>query len=155
MGYGIQITRKQFWCDDRGPEITLREWAAYIERDPEMRLDGFIELPLPSGELLRIEDPSIAVWAAHPEFPDSASLRLSTLGNVTVTNPDHVFVQKMWRIAHSLRARVIGDEHETYGADGRPDGGHAFPPDDWTCDVRPLDAPASRRKPLWQRVFRR
>jgi hypothetical protein len=39
-----------------------------------------------------------------------------------VNSPDDAFVRKMWQIAQSLGARVVGDEDETYGQDGQPRG---------------------------------
>jgi len=36
MGYDIHITRRQSWADTGAPEITLAEWQAIVDSDPEL-----------------------------------------------------------------------------------------------------------------------
>jgi hypothetical protein len=36
MGYNLNITRKEFWSDDGGPDINLHEWLRLVEMDPEL-----------------------------------------------------------------------------------------------------------------------
>ncbi len=36
MGYDILITRRQRWSDSGAPEITLAEWQAIVDSDPEL-----------------------------------------------------------------------------------------------------------------------
>ena len=60
MGYDVHITRRQNWSDPSGPVISLAEWVAVVESDPEMRLDGYAETRVPDG-VLRIEREGLAV----------------------------------------------------------------------------------------------
>jgi hypothetical protein len=36
-----------------------------VEQDPELRLDGYADAPLPNGDVFRAIDPSLAVWLAY------------------------------------------------------------------------------------------
>jgi hypothetical protein len=121
MGYDVHITRKACWWDDAGPVISEDEWQTYLDSDSEMRLDGYAEASTPSGDTLRLEDPGIAVWTAHPRLAEHGGwIQLdSHTGNIVVTNPDDAFLAKMWTIAQALQARVVGDENEEYGPDGQ------------------------------------
>jgi len=38
MGYDVHVTRRPNWWDKTGPEISLAEWIALVEADPEMRV---------------------------------------------------------------------------------------------------------------------
>ncbi len=131
MGYELYITRGANWYDEVKEPITLEEWFAYIKSDPEMRLDGFCEAPLGDGSVFRGEDPSIAVWVAYSEdgVGDNHAWMWHRRGNIGAKNPDREIVAKMWRIAQSLGARVVGEEDEEYGPDGeeiRPEPPKSF-----------------------------
>jgi hypothetical protein len=39
MGYNFHVTRKEYRCDEAGPEITLDEWISYVHSDVEVRPD--------------------------------------------------------------------------------------------------------------------
>lgn len=136
MGYELHITRGANWHDEAKELITLDEWIAYVKSDPEMRLDGFAEATLDDGSVFRTEDPSLAVWVAYSrDGVDGGHAWMWHFdGNVQAKNPDPEIVAKMWRIAQSLRARLVGDEGEEYGPDGK--------------EIR-----AERPKSLWKRLF--
>lgn len=34
-GYDLHISRKVFWADELGPEITLKEWQEHLRIDPQ------------------------------------------------------------------------------------------------------------------------
>ncbi|MBX2855175.1 MAG: hypothetical protein KTR21_09315 [Rhodobacteraceae bacterium] len=134
MGYELHITRKAHWADENGPEISLDEWLGYVSADPEMRLDGFAEAPLPGGGVLRAEDQSLAVWTAWPGdggrdgggdggMDGLAWMWLSGDGAICAKHPDIDIRRKMWRIAQDFGARLVGDDGEQYGADGEIDTG--------------------------------
>lgn len=36
MGYDVHVTRREFWADEEGSEITLEEWLSYISHDTEI-----------------------------------------------------------------------------------------------------------------------
>lgn len=120
LGYDVHITRKDAWYDEDGPRITPQEWADVVAADPELRMDGFAEAPLFDSDTLRTESAGIAVWTAHPGTTDGqAWIVLDDEGNVVVKNPDEAFRRNMWQIAETLRARVVGEDDEVYGSDGR------------------------------------
>ena len=164
MGYDVHITRKAFWFDESGPMITQEEWEAYIAGDPELRLDGYAESTTAAGATLRTVDPGIAVWLAHPDVGPNGEggwIGRHSRGNIVVKSPDQAFLVKMWQIAQVFGARVVGDEDETYGPDGRPDGGYASPPEDYDFgfpelenDSVPDGAAPTQRAPWWHRLFR-
>jgi hypothetical protein len=116
MGYNIHITRKSNWFDEQGDEISLTEWLAYVDSDPEMRLDGHAEANLDGGSVFRIVDSSMAVWIQHPQHGKREGMAWLWLsrGNVLAKNPDEVTLRKMLFIATTLGARVQGDEGEYY-----------------------------------------
>ena len=136
MGYELHITRGANWHDEAEEPITLDEWIAYVKSDPEMRLDGFAEATLEDGSVFRTEDPSLAVWVAYSGdgVDGNHAWMWHFEGNVQAKSPDREIVAKMWRIAQSLRARLVGDEGEEYGPDGK--------------EIRP-EPPKS----LWKRLF--
>jgi hypothetical protein len=67
MGYEVRITRRDEWFEECEPAISLDEWLALVRDDPELRLDGYARVALPGGGFVRCDDPSMAVWIAHPE----------------------------------------------------------------------------------------
>jgi hypothetical protein len=127
MGYELHITRKKNWDgfeDEHGAGISRDEWIAVVRADPEMRLDGFAQVPLREGKMFRVDHPSIAVWTAwshHGEAGDMAWFHHHD-DNVAVKNPDREIRRKMWRIAERLRASVQGDDGEFYDRFGNPAG---------------------------------
>lgn len=102
MGYDLHITRKEFWSDEHGPEITLEEWCEYVRRDPDVVPDP--DNPAPENYVL----------ASHPEkWP----LWWHRAGEITAKNPDDTVIAKLVDIARALNARVLGDDDEIYGVD--------------------------------------
>lgn len=138
MGYELHITRGANWHDEAKEPITLDEWIAYVKSDPEMRLDGFAEATLEDGSVLRSENPSLAVWVVYSGdgVDGNHAWMWHFEGNVQAKSPDREIVAKMWRIAQALRARLVGDEGEEYGPDGK--------------EIRP-----ERPKSFWKRLFGR
>ena len=118
MGYSVHITRKKRWADDGGADISIEEWAAFIESDPEMRLQGFAEFVNPkTGENIRYENPGLAVWTGHSRDPVVFfDLRQ---GDVSVDPTDQEVFAKMSMIARHFKALVMGDEGELYDGQGR------------------------------------
>jgi len=115
VGYDLHITRKSDWPLN-GEEITVEEWLAVVAADSEMRIDGYAQAPLANGKILRVEDPTLAVWtgwSGHVEGANMALLYLSA-GNIDSKNPDEEIRRKMWRIAQQLNARLQGDDGEFY-----------------------------------------
>lgn len=105
MGYDAHITRRTHWFDDDGPTITLQEWLACIAQDPELYADAR-EMASP-GDALWIPRPGVEMGLWHQD------------NRVVTKNPGEGLLVKMYQIAQSLDARVLGDENEEYGADGQ------------------------------------
>ena len=141
MGYDIYITRKTDWFEEDQPGISLAEWRACIDSDPELQLDGHAEAELQDGAVLRMEAPGLAVWIGHPEHgkQDGMAWLSWYAGNVTAKNPDTPTLQKMWSIAQALQAKVQGDDGELYDASGQ-----MLP-----REAPPASTPAGR-KPWWR-----
>jgi hypothetical protein len=111
MGYDIHITRKANWFDE-GPDIPDSEWQAYVTGDPEMSITGAAEAALPEGRVLRYENTLLAEWRRPTGGVVWFDFRS---GRVVVKNPDEATVEKMKQVARALRARVQGDDGESYG----------------------------------------
>jgi hypothetical protein len=117
MGYNLYITRKENWFDeDDSNNISLKAWTDYLMTDREMRRDNFAEATTTNGEYVRVETMGMSVWTKYSKdgikgnhawfWPDS--------GNIVVKNPDIEIRNKMIAIARQLKAKVQGDDGETY-----------------------------------------
>jgi len=139
MGYEVHITRAEEWMESEDTPISLADWEAYVNADPEMRLDGFAEATTPQGETIRVESPGIAVWTSYSGHEVGGNMAWFSWfnGHVSVKSPDKEILKKMYAIAEALNARVLGDEGERYDADGEPD---------W-------QPPVPRETPWWKRLF--
>ncbi|MBX3381674.1 MAG: hypothetical protein KF805_16385 [Phycisphaeraceae bacterium] len=124
MGYDFHITRAAVWFEAEEKPISMEEWLAYVKSDSEMRLDGFAEAGVGLDEVLRCEDPSMAVWTAYSKDGVGGNHAWMWLadGNVGAKNADEEIISKLWRIAQHFGARVVGDDGEEYGADGKEIG---------------------------------
>src|SRR5882762_48000 len=38
-GYDVHITRKEFWAEETGPQITFSEWQSYVRSDKQVARD--------------------------------------------------------------------------------------------------------------------
>lgn len=85
-----------------------------------MRLDGYATAVVGDGSILRVDSEGLAVWTAYAETGMDGNMAWFDFsqGNVAVKNPDSAILEKMWRIARKLGAKVQGDDGEEYGADG-------------------------------------
>jgi hypothetical protein len=119
VGYDVHITRKLRWSDLGGAEISLADWIAVVESDPEMRLDGYAETRVGNG-VLRLDRGGLAVWIAYSGHEKAGNMAWFDFrqGNVVVKNPDPEILTKMWSLAQRLVAMVQGDEGELYDASG-------------------------------------
>jgi hypothetical protein len=102
MGYDIHITRKEFWADEEGPDITLDEWQEYLKTDPTIEPD-----PVNPGE-------ENYILTSHPEkWP----IWWNSSGEIYTKNPDPEVITKFVEIARVMQASVQGDDGEEYGLD--------------------------------------
>lgn len=148
MGYNLHITRRACWLDS-GDDIELQEWLDFLDGDPDMRLDGYAECVIASGEILRAEDESLAVWIGYSQQGVGGNHAWFWLykGRIEAKNPDAEIRRKMFAIAQHFGARVLGDEGEAYGEDDEPiavadQGGPAD---------SAVSSPSKQRKPWWKR----
>jgi len=94
VGYDLRITRAVDWDRNEGCEITIREWHAIIDADPELAPD-------------RTNGPCAVRFGKSGWFDWFE-------GNVFTTDPEPVDVAKMLAIAGKLGATVQGDDGEFY-----------------------------------------
>jgi len=99
MGYDVHVTRKEFWADEEGSEITLDEWLAYVRNDTEIEADT--------------ENPSLEnyVFISHL---DKWPIWWSEDGRIYTKNPNELVTKKLLEIANALNAQVQGDDGEVY-----------------------------------------
>ena len=102
MGYDLHITRKEFWSDEDGPEISLEEWQRYVASDPDIQFDP--ENPGPENYVISTHAEQWPLW-------------WYSSGEIFTKNPDDEAIAKMVQIAQALNARVLGDDDEIYGVD--------------------------------------
>lgn len=99
MGYNLYITRRLDRLDENsGPAIALEEFREAVSHD---------------SELVLTNDPEqdAAIWQREDMWWDE--------GQVTSKSPSEEFRKVMFRIAVKLGARVVGDDDEEYGPDGK------------------------------------
>ena len=101
MGYDLHITRRAQWHATDGPAITVEQWRAFVDADPDLRMDDSL------GE-------DVALWSGG-RVPGWIAWRD---GNLETTHPDDALLRKMVAIAGALDARAVGDDGERYDADG-------------------------------------
>lgn len=113
MAYDIHITRRNNWFDE-GMDITPLEWRKIIDENPELKQTEAIEIQAKDGQQFKytFEDAQIAKW----KKPNSAEIIwfLYRRGEITVSNPDEVTMEKVRQIAKRVGARVQGDDGEFY-----------------------------------------
>lgn len=121
MGYNIYITRRKDWFTEDGPDISLHEWIDLVHVDDQMRLDGYAEATTGNGDVIRVQQKSMAVWLKYSRHEANGNMAWLSheRGNVVAKNPDEEILRKMWRVAQVLSAKVQGEESEIYGAEGR------------------------------------
>jgi hypothetical protein len=99
MNCEIHITRRKFWAD-KGDGITVEEWLAYIQHDPELRL--------------RPENGECFVEWSNGSWLDWSD------GVIYTKNPDDALISKMVTIARQFNATVQGDDGEIYDGSKSP-----------------------------------
>ena len=101
LGYELYITRREFWADAYGPEISSEEWLALIEADHD--LQRAVEYGLYFASFLG--DCEYGRGMGWFDWRD---------GSVYSKNPDKAILAKMLEIAKMLNAKVQGDGGEIY-----------------------------------------
>ena len=103
------------WLEGRLSETAAARIEAAVAADPEMRMDGYAEADV-DGHLLRYDNEGLAVWTAYSGHGKDGNMAWFDYrdGRIVVKNPDDEIIAKMKRIATNLRAKVLGDEGESY-----------------------------------------
>ncbi len=105
MGYEFHLSRKYYWCDpDDQSRIERSEWLDYVNRDDEVIADP------------KNDKNSFVMLLGNEECP---LWYHADLGELYSKNPSTKAIAKMFRIANSLGAEVLGDDDESYGPDGK------------------------------------
>ncbi|RYY76278.1 MAG: hypothetical protein EOO52_01835 [Gammaproteobacteria bacterium] len=105
MGYDLHITRKDCWAEEEDERsISLAEWQSVVDNDPEIILDP--ENPHEDYYIYIRDAGNWPLWF-NPR-----------LGNIYTKNPPEDVIQKIIKLAKTLRARVQGDDQEFYDLDG-------------------------------------
>lgn len=112
MGYDLHITRSENWIDPDGPRISIDEWLALIDADPELDPRSEVTARLPDGEVLTLPMENLAVWTGHPQAVEVPFH--FTGGRISVPMGDTTALAKAHQIAAALDARIQGDEGEFY-----------------------------------------
>jgi hypothetical protein len=140
MGCDVHITRADEWSESENAPITLDEWSAFVGHDPELRSERAASASLPDGTSLEVELSGLAVWTEWSQHgrSEAAVYFWHSGGCITSRAIDDEVLAKLHRIAQRLGARLVGDDGEEYGSDGRPA----------VDDAQPLP-----RRPWWRRIF--
>lgn len=102
MGYDLHITRRDWWANPKGPEISIDEWLAFARTSTEVESDS--ENPGDHNWIMSRHKRRWPLWWAHR-------------GELYTKNPDEEAIAVLVRIAQALNARVLGDDDEVYGTD--------------------------------------
>jgi hypothetical protein len=94
MGWELHITRKEWWADPKGPQISFDEWQAYLVTDPEVK----------KGPNNSKDD--FLIIQNEGEWPLWYNPRL---GELHTKNPSKNIINKLKEIATRLDARVLDD----------------------------------------------
>lgn len=117
MGYELHITRREHWVDeDPALNISMEEWTALVNNDPEMRLDHEAAATTTGGETITVHSDGLAVWTAYSRDGIMGNHAWFAYhgGNICVKNPDAEIIHKMKSVATLLQAKVMGDDGELY-----------------------------------------
>lgn len=98
-GYELHITRKNHWADVAGPRITESEWQSYVQQDATIQNDARNSR---DAFIVSVDGESFSIWY-NPR-----------LGELSTKNPSDAAIEIMKKIAARLKAKVQGDDGESY-----------------------------------------
>jgi len=108
MSYDLHIVRGEERYENEAHRISLEEWRAYVESDPDLR---FAEEGKP------YYSPNLVLLPQGPEDPEGWPWLAWLNGSIYAKYPQEPTVRKMIQIAAHFGAYVIGDEGERYRLD--------------------------------------
>ena len=98
MGYCFHITRTEDWSNDDNP-ISAQEWLELVKEDKEL-------IPSPEhGEYF-------VIWRGTSYYPETWFDWQD--GSIHTKNPDKATLWKLYQMAQKLKAKLQGDEGETW-----------------------------------------
>jgi hypothetical protein len=105
MGYELHITRASDWLDSASNPISQQEWEAFTRRVPGLRPGGWVDWS-------DIGRQPVFAWTCDDGTVVSLSWRH---GEVQVAGAfSDAATRSLARLAASLHANLVGDEHERY-----------------------------------------
>lgn len=107
MGYDLHITRAEEWSASTEAPIHLAEWESTASQAPGLRRAG-------SVNIRGADTPVYAMHGGGPSLVFEAG-RIVAYGVRSAGD-----AQQLVLLADGLNARVVGDDGEEYGPDGRP-----------------------------------
>lgn len=125
MSYNVHVTRKEDWSDADGPEITRDEWVTYLTIDKTLELDRERAQEVDSRVASGAKEPTHVRWKEWPNREKGVREAWMWLenGNIVASDADSSFRIKMFLVADSLNARLMGDGGEVYNSIGEPEKG--------------------------------
>jgi hypothetical protein len=105
MGYELHITRATDWLDSASNPISQQEWEAFAGRVPGLRPGGWVDWS-------DIGRQPVFAWTCDDGTVVSLSWRH---GEVQVAGAfSDAATRSLARLAESLHANLVGDDHERY-----------------------------------------
>ncbi|MFB7476032.1 hypothetical protein [Kitasatospora sp. NPDC056184] len=104
MGYDLHITRREYWWDEAGEDISSAEWGAAVVAEP-----GLVVVPLPVGS-----PEGVAEFVLRESGKSSGHPLWWRAGRIKAKNPTDEMVTITCRLAKTLNARVQGENGEPY-----------------------------------------
>ena len=120
MGYSLHIIRTGNSSSDRS-EISLEEWLAYCDGDPEMTPIAVATATNPAtGEEIAMHGSGTTMYEPLGSLAsDAAAVYFNWLrGKISFDGSSGEAIAKAVSISEILGAQVMGDEGEFYRADG-------------------------------------
>ncbi len=107
MGYELHIIRKSDYENyEEDSSISFEEWLKLVENDSELKLTD-------DGD--SAEEKGFCLWNGHSKYKDDEGPWFDYYkGTIYTKNPDEEVIEKMLKIADSLKAKVMGDDGEFY-----------------------------------------
>ena len=96
---------------DESDLITLENWTALVESDPELSFEASVGANLGTGFSFKVSGTGLAVWAAYPlaKTQGISALFVHRKGTVVAKNADMYIREKALKIAAKLNAGLYAE----------------------------------------------
>lgn len=102
ISYDLHLTRREYWSEEGGEEITFEEWISYVRNDVEIQPN--LANPGRENWMLVLATESWPLWWHHS-------------GEIVTELRGGIVLEKLISVATALNARVVGDDEEIYSID--------------------------------------